>query len=170
MFGSWVPTIKGFVRGYAAVAVIMAAGMVGVLFSEAPNSLKLIFGVLLALPLIAISKRIGWGTEEGSTDLEITPQAIRITNIPLSTFAHALAVAIEGYGKLRHPIPRPVGEVRGSPAKETDLILNTKVALPPGVEITDTPLVIPQGAIAIEGQEGVGVRLSERGDVEKIDE
>ena len=97
--------LRGWVRGYSAVAVSAILGITVIAFAPLSDWLKLVFGIFLLLPLIGITKRIGWGTEEGSTDLEITPQAIRIANIPLSTFTQALAATIEGYGKLRSTRP-----------------------------------------------------------------
>jgi hypothetical protein len=84
-----------------------------------------------------------WGTEEGSTDLVVTHDGIRVTNIAPMMLVEVVQTALRAY---RRPLPRLVGTIRGNPALEADLIPTATASLPENVEIAEQPLEPPGDA------------------------
>ena len=127
----------GLVRGHSAVVIVAIIAIVFVAFSGMPDWLKLVFLLVLAPLICAGAFRMVRGTEEGPTDLVVTADGIRITNIVPSRLGEVLGSALRAY---RRPLPRPAGTVQGNPAKEADLVATTSAPLPEDVQVTDQSL------------------------------
>lgn len=148
----YLSRIIGRVSGtsVAAIVAIPALGWLAAL--DIHWGLKVFFASLLALPIIAVSWRMIRGTEQGSTDVEVSREGLKLINIPQASFVQTIqagltALAVQQYGRLLlHALPPPTGRVRGSPARESDLIADSTASLPEEVRITADDLGPPSDA------------------------
>ena len=151
-YSFWAKVI-GSIRGHSVVAVCAIAGLVILARISLPDWLKLICIFIVALPIIASSFRAVRGTEEGSTDLVITPEMFNLSNIPQAVFSKTMEaiglVALQTLTRSRHAMPRPAGIVRGNPAIDADLIVDSKATLPKNVEVVDQSPEPPADVAAI---------------------
>jgi hypothetical protein len=131
-----------YVLGLAALIAL-------VLLAFAPASERLLlsgFGIILVM-VLAVGWRVVRGGDQGTTDLEVTPGALKMSNIPLVVATSVLQRALGVYLEQQHlPIPKPVGTVHGSPANLANVEEDKQAALPPHTPVADEPLEIPEDA------------------------
>ncbi len=150
-YSFWARVI-GLIRGHSVVAVFSIVGTVYFGISQIPDwRIKVFLGFLIASPALASAIRAVRGTEEGSTDVEITRDGVRMLNIPQAAFLRAVDATVLAGLQIIHsgrprPLPHPVGIVRGNPANANDLIVDGRASLPEYVEVADQPSEPPADA------------------------
>lgn len=104
-----------------------------------------------AFPAVwAWAYRVYCGGEETPTNVAITQEGIFIDAIPLHDVPDVIARSLSAYSRRRRPLPRPIGEVRGTPANTADLFEKATAALPETIEITEEPPKPPDDAARLQ--------------------
>ena len=147
--------IVGRVSGTSVAAIVAIPTLAWLAGLSIHWGLKVFFGVLTALPIIGVSWRMIKGTEQGSTDVEVSRDGLRLLNIPQASFtstiqAGLMAFAVKQYGHLLlHGLPPPTGRVTGSPARESNLVEDSMASLPEEVRVTEGHQEPPSDAVRL---------------------
>ena len=128
------------------IAALVLCGFMAYL--PLPDWLKLIFVLIPGAIVITGAIRLLRGGDQGTTDLEVTPDRILMTNIPLNSAARLLGQGLDAYQ--RQPLPRPSGVVQGNPADEKNLITLDSAGLTDQAEVAEQELKIPEDAVALQ--------------------
>jgi hypothetical protein len=137
------------ITGLTVVMMAAIVGLVVLSFSPLSDGLLLFSLIIIALPIAAVAYRICRGGDQGSTDLEITPDGMFIRNIPLGDVGNIFSRGLRAFA--RRPLPTPKGIVKGSPANAEDVLEVNDAELPADAEVSKDPTPLPEGGERLSG-------------------
>lgn len=149
MMGRFSLNLLGRVQGVYVLGLAALGSLVLLSLTLISERLMLCgFGLILLL-ILAVCWRVVRGGDQGTTDLEITRDGVRMTNIRLGVSTLVLQRALGVYleqQQVQLPMPKPVGVVTGNPSAEDAVIALSSAELPQNVPVAEEPLQIPRDA------------------------
>jgi hypothetical protein len=130
--------------GTSAVLVASLGALYGIAaLAELEPWLRVVFAVPPSALIVSGAVWMISGGEQG-THVEIHDGERRFSIKNLNVMAHAIArAALEAFR--RAPLPRPAGEIKGSPADPASIV-EGHASLPATVESTEKPIDLPPDA------------------------
>jgi hypothetical protein len=139
------------VFGNPAVVVAALIAFVFVAYSPLEVWPKVLAFAILGSLIVGGAFRLFRGGEQGTTDLEVTPGRLQMTNIPLSIASAILTQGLHVYQRQLQPLPKPLGVVTGNPAESTGVSELPSAGLPDQAELAEQTIEVPPGAVPVSG-------------------
>lgn len=137
------------VFGNPAVVVAALIAFMFVAYISLEFWLKVFAFAILGSLIIAGAFRLFRGGEQGTTDLQVTPGRLQMTNIPLSIASAILTQGLHVYQRQLQPLPKPTGVVTGNPAESTGVSELASAGLPDQAELAEHMVEVPPDAVPV---------------------